>query len=92
MPRASVTVIIRNRLGLHARPAMSFVDLAASFKCDVYVRRADGGDEVDGKSIMQMMMLAATQGTALEVTADGDDAEDACAKLKALVDSGFDEE
>lgn len=92
MPRVSVIVVIRNRLGLHARPAMSFVDLASGFKSDVTVRRQDSDEIIDGKSIMQMMMLAATQGTALEVVADGDDAEPACAALKALVERGFDEE
>jgi phosphocarrier protein HPr len=88
--RCTVQVTIVNRLGLHARPAMTFVDLASSFKSDVTVRRGD--QEVDGKSIMHMMMLAATKGTVLEVTANGADAEAACAALKKLVDSGFDEE
>ncbi len=88
--RRTVTVTIVNRLGLHARPAMSFVDLASGFTCSVTVRRAD--QEVDGKSIMHMMMLAATKGTELEVICDGDDAEAACAALKKLVDSGFDED
>ena len=91
--RASIKVKISNRLGLHARPAMSFVDLAGSFKCKVLVKRADGaGDEVDGKSIMQMMMLAATQGTELEITADGADAGEAVKKLEKLVKSKFGEE
>ncbi len=81
---------IVNRLGLHARPAMAFVDLASSFQAGVTVRR--GPQEVDGKSIMHMMMLAATKGTTLDVTADGPDADQACAALKKLVDSGFDEE
>ncbi len=90
--RASTTVKIRNRLGLHARPAMSFVDLAGSFASVVRVRRTDGnGEEVDGKSIMQMMMLAATQGTELEISADGDDAERAVAELRNLVESKFGE-
>jgi len=88
--RCTVTVTIVNRLGLHARPAMTFVDLAGTFKSDITVRRGD--QEVDGKSIMHMMMLAATKGTALEVTASGPDCETACAALKKLVDSGFDEE
>lgn len=92
MPRASVIVVIRNRLGLHARPAMSFVDMASGFSSEVTVRREDGTEIIDGKSIMQMMMLAATQGTALEVVAEGDDAAAACAALKQLVERGFDEE
>jgi phosphocarrier protein len=88
--RCSVQVTIINRLGLHARPAMMFVDLASGFKSDITVKRAD--QEVDGKSIMHMMMLAATRGTPLEVIASGPDAEQACAALKKLVDGGFDEE
>ncbi len=79
-----------NRLGLHARPAMSFVDTASTFKATITVRKADTC--VDGKSIMQMMMLAAGQGSELEIEADGDDCEKALAALKALVDGGFDEE
>lgn len=88
--RCTVTVTIVNRLGLHARPAMTFVDLASTFQSEVTVRRGD--QEVDGKSIMHMMLLAATKGTQLEVAATGADAEAACAALKKLVDSGFDEE
>ncbi len=92
MPRISVKVVIRNRLGLHARPAMAFVDAAAGFESAITVRREDASETIDGKSIMQMMMLAATQGTALEITCEGDDAERACIALKALVERGFDEE
>lgn len=88
--RQSVTVVIQNRLGLHARPAMAFVDTAKGFDAAVRVSRED--ISVDGKSIMEMMMLAATQGTELLIECDGDDAEDCCGKLKALVDARFDEE
>lgn len=97
----TVRVTIVNRLGLHARPAMSFVDLAGAYRCEIKVARVaasaggsggGGGSCVDGKSIMQMMMLAATKGTELEITAVGEDAEEACAALKQLVESGFGEE
>ncbi len=88
--RCSVKVTIVNKLGLHARPAMTFVDLASTFQAEVTVSRSD--QEVDGKSIMHMMMLAATKGTELTVTAVGPDAEAACAALKKLVDDGFDED
>jgi phosphocarrier protein HPr len=88
--RCSVKVTIVNRLGLHARPAMSFVDVAGQFPCEVTVKRGD--QEVDGKSIMHMMLLAATKGTELEVVAVGEKCQDACAALKKLVESGFDEE
>jgi phosphotransferase system HPr (HPr) family protein len=89
-------VTIKNRLGLHARPAMAFVDTASQFASAVTVRRADqtGPDAeiVDGKSIMEMMLLAATMGTQLDVEAQGADARSCCAALVELVERGFDEE
>ena len=90
LPTASAKVMISNRLGLHARPAMCFVDAAMVFQAAITVKRQT--QTVDGKSIMQMMMLAATKGTELEILADGPDAEAACASLKKLVESGFDED
>ncbi len=83
-------VKIQNRLGLHARPAMCFVDAATAFNSEITVRK--GKQAVDGKSIMQLMMLAATHGTELIITAQGDDAEDAIATLRQLVDSKFEED
>lgn len=88
--RKSIKVTISNKLGLHARPAMCFVDIASRFGSVITVKRGD--QAVDGKSIMQMMLLAATKGTELEVIAEGDDAAKACDALKKLVESGFDEE
>ena len=88
--RASAKVTIVNRLGLHARPAMSFVDTAAAYHASVRVRKDD--TDVDGKSIMEMMMLAATKGTVLEVSAEGADADACLAELVKLVERGFDEE
>lgn len=88
--RATATVTIQNRLGLHARPAMQFVDTAVAHKCAVSVRKGD--QTVDGKSIMQMMMLAATKGSTLEIIAEGDGSEKAVEMLKALVDSKFGED
>jgi len=88
-----VKVKIRNRLGMHARPAMEFVETASGFGCEISVCRGDAPDEkVDGKSIMQVMMLAATQGTELVIEAAGADAKAACDRLVRLVESGFDEE
>lgn len=86
----SISVKVVNRLGLHARPAMTFVDVAMTFTSEITVAKADTC--VDGKSIMQMMMLAAGQGSELCITAKGDDAEKACKVLSELVSSGFDEE
>lgn len=71
---------------------MTFVEKAMGFDCDVRVRRVDQDEQVDGKSIMQMMMLAATQGTKIEITATGADAKQAVAALAKLVESKFDEE
>ena len=85
---ARVTIV--NRLGLHARPATAVADLAQRFKSAVVLRR--GSEEIDGKSIMQIMLLAATQGVELEVVARGDDAQEACDALKDLFARGFDEE
>lgn len=87
---AAATVTIVNRLGLHARPATEFVDLASSFSSDVWVSKGD--ERVGGKSIMEMMMLAATKGTVLEVTATGDDAQACVEALAKLVANGFGED
>lgn len=93
MPKASsVIVIIENKLGLHARPAMLFVETASKHKASIAVRRADQDEIVDGKSIMQLMMLAATRGTKLEITADGPDADAALQSLVALIKSKFQED
>jgi phosphocarrier protein HPr len=86
----STTAIITNRLGLHARPAMTFVDVAMTFESEITV--AKGETSVNGKSIMEMMMLAAGQGSELLITATGPDAQKACESLAALVAGGFDEE
>ena len=89
----SKEVIISNKLGLHARPAMQFVDVANQFQSTVTVHK--GGDEpgeADGKSVMQMIILAATEGTPLRIDADGDDAEQAVEKLAKLFEDKFGEE
>lgn len=88
----SVKVKILNKLGLHARPAMTFAEKAGEYTSTITVRRLDSSEEVDGKSIMQMLMLAGTMGTELEIIANGDDASDALDALTELVKSRFDEE
>ncbi len=83
-------VSIKNAEGLHMRPAMQFVDIATKFKSEIMVSNRE--TEVDGKSIMQMSMLAATYGTKLKIRAEGPDAEKAIEALKVLVeDRMFDE-
>lgn len=89
---ASAVVTVANKLGLHARPATIFVQAASTMNSSVTVRRTDQDDAVDGKSVMQMMMLAATQGTKIEITANGADAKEAVATLVQLVKSGFQED
>ena len=83
-------VTIRNKYGLHARPAAELVKLASRFKSDVWVGKEDL--EVNGKSIMGVLMLAAERGSTLTLRAAGEDAEDAADALAALVASGFGEE
>ena len=83
-------VTIQNKLGLHARPAMQFVDVANQFQSGIKVWKGD--QVVDGKSIMQMMMLAATAGTPLKIVADGDDASPALDALEHLINTRFGEE
>ena len=88
----SAKVTITNRLGLHARPAMIFVEVASKFESNISVARTDQNETVDGKSIMQLMMLAATKGTELEITGSGPQAQTAVDELIELVKSNFSEE
>ncbi|UCF43646.1 MAG: HPr family phosphocarrier protein [Planctomycetota bacterium] len=83
-------VEIRNADGLHMRPAMQFVDIANQFECDVTVSNTE--NSVDGKSIMQMSMLAATCGTKLKITTEGADAQEAIKALRELVEDKHFEE
>ena len=78
------TVEIKNADGLHMRPAMQFVDLASEFDCEVTV--SNGQTDVDGKSIMQMSMLAATCGTRLKIRAEGPEAERVVEAIRELVE------
>lgn len=80
-------VVIRNQLGLHARACAMFVKTAARFRSHVWVSRDDL--EVNGKSIMGVMMLAAEEGAIIRVRAEGDDEAAAMAALKDLVEGKF---
>ena len=86
---AERTVTIVNKVGLHARPAAQIVKLASQFKSDITLSRDDL--EVNGKSIMGVMMLAAERGTSLLLRAEGDDAEPALDALAKLIADGFGE-
>jgi len=81
---------VLNRLGLHARPSALFVKTCNQFKCEVWVEK--DGEQVNGKSIMGLMMLAAGQGSKLTVTCDGSDAEKALEEIANLMSRRFDEE
>ncbi|MGM0952064.1 MAG: HPr family phosphocarrier protein [Pseudomonadota bacterium] len=82
-------VTIINKLGLHARATAKLVATASEFDSNVQVRGK--GREVDAKNIMQVMMLAASQGTEVELVADGPDEEEAIEALVALIDDYFGE-
>jgi phosphocarrier protein HPr len=83
-----VTVV--NQLGMHARAAAKFVHLAARFSAQVRVARDTR--EMDGKSIMGLLLLAAARGSVVRISADGADERDAVTALAALVESGFGED
>jgi phosphocarrier protein len=87
--RAERTVVIQNERGLHARAATQLVQLAAKFPCELVI--AKDGNEVNGKSIMGVLMLVASKGTTLVLKARGDRAADAVAAIAALVDDKFGE-
>jgi len=83
-------VTIVNRLGMHARPAAMFVRIASRFKCEVWVEKE--GEQVNGKSIMGLMMLAAGQGSKLRIRCEGADADKAMEELEQLIAGKFTED
>jgi len=86
----SESVIVVNQLGMHARAAAKFVHLATRYESRVRVAR--DAREMDGKSIMGILLLAAARGSRITISADGHDEDDAVKALVALVQSGFGEE
>lgn len=88
MPRTDLTIL--NKLGIHARPAAQFVKTANRFQSEIRVEK--DGEEVDGKSIMGLMMLAAGHGSVIIVTADGEDAEAALSAIADLIARKFEED
>jgi len=83
-------LLVSNKRGIHARPAAMFVKVANRFSCDIFVEK--DGEQVNGKSIMGLMMLAAGPGSKLKVHADGQDASQALIELETLMKRKFDEE
>ena len=88
MPEKRLEIV--NRMGLHARPASAFVRLAGQYEAEVTV--AKDGLEVNGKSIMGVLMLAAERGSAIVVRTEGPDADEALDALTDFVSGGFEEE
>ena len=80
---------IKNKLGLHARAAAKLVHTSARFKSDIKIRKGD--EEVDGKSILGILLLAAGRGSTITVKADGPDEQDAVDAIEKLIDAKFDE-
>lgn len=84
------SIEIRNRLGLHARAAAKLVHTSSRFRSSVRIRKDD--EEVDGKSILGILLLAASNGTTLEITVEGDDEREASTAVEDLIARRFDEE
>ena len=83
-------ITIINRLGLHARPAAMFVRIASRFRCEIWVEKE--GEQINGKSIMGLMMLAAGQGSTLLIRCEGADADKAMEELEELIKQKFNED
>jgi phosphocarrier protein HPr len=88
--KAEKEVTIINRLGLHARPAANFVRIASRYRSEIWVEKE--GEQINGKSIMGLMMLAAGQGSKLLIRCEGPDADKALAELEDLIQKKFNEE
>ncbi|MCJ0975593.1 HPr family phosphocarrier protein [Pseudomonas sp. PS1] len=88
MPACDITIV--NKLGLHARAAAKFVGVANQFPCDIRIGRCPD-TVVDGKSIMAVMMLAASKGTTLHMRTEGEQEQDAMNALIALIEDYFEE-
>ena len=87
--RAEKSMLIQNELGLHARAATKLVQLASKFPCEITVSK--DGNEVNGKSIMGVLMLVASKGTTVMVRAKGDRAAEAVGEIAKLIDDKFGE-
>lgn len=88
MLRKSIEII--NKLGLHARAATKLANIANRFSCEIYVSYE--GKEINAKSIMSLMLLAAAKGSLITIRTDGRDEQEAMTALKKLINNRFDEE
>ena len=82
-------IILKNETGIHARPAAQIVQILSNFSCDVSFQK--GEEMADGRSIMELMMLAVASGDKINVTFEGEDADKATEAIKNLIDSNFSE-
>jgi phosphocarrier protein HPr len=85
-------VLVSNKLGLHARAAAKLVRLASSFSSEIYLSREDANQRIDSKSILGVLMLAASMGTRLVVSIEGQDELEACQAICRLFEARFGEE
>ncbi len=85
----TTTILIRNKLGLHARASAKLTKLAGSFPCEVHLSR--NGRRVNAKSIMGVMMLAAGLGSEIQIETEGEQADEAMAQLRAMIEDRFGE-
>jgi len=85
----SKDIEIKNKLGLHARAAAKLVHCAARFKSDIKIRKGD--EDVDGKSILGILLLAAGRGSTITINANGEDEQEAVEAIEKLIDAKFDE-
>lgn len=88
--RVEKEVTVVNRLGMHARPAAMFVRIASHYRADIWVEK--DGEQINGKSIMGLMMLAAGQGSKLIIRCEGPDADRAMQELEQLIAGKFSED
>lgn len=88
---ANKQVEIKNPTGLHARPAAEFCKLAARFVSDITVKKVGVDKEGNGKSVISLMTLGFNKGSVIEISAEGDDAQEAVDALAALIEGGFGE-
>ncbi len=86
-----LTLVIRNRAGVHTRPAAMIVKLAAQFKSNIFLT-GDNNMRINAKSIIGVMTLAAAQGTTLILNVEGNDEKDAATQISELFESGFGEQ
>jgi phosphocarrier protein HPr len=86
-------IVIKNKLGIHARPATMIVKAASKYKSNItFEKDGKGGEVVNAKSIMELLLLEAYNGTKIRITADGVDEEKAMSTIVEIIERGFDEE